>query len=90
MSVPNRIQSPLAPLDELRDLVADHLEILVTTERDLPQHHATVANLVHQFEQHLTVLVATDEITIVEKALHTSLTYFADFPDFIATLNMNY
>ena len=34
--------------------------------------------------------VTTDEITIVEKALHNPLTYFADFPDFIATLNMNY
>ncbi len=34
--------------------------------------------------------VTTDEITIVEKALHTPLTFFTDFPDFIATLNMNY
>jgi hypothetical protein len=34
--------------------------------------------------------VTIDEIAIVEKALHTPLTYFADFPDFIATLNMNY
>jgi hypothetical protein len=34
--------------------------------------------------------VTTDEISIVEKALHTPLTYFTDFPDFIATLNMNY
>ncbi len=34
--------------------------------------------------------VTTDEIAIVEKALHTPLTYFADFPDFTATLNMNY
>jgi hypothetical protein len=34
--------------------------------------------------------VTTDEITIVKKALHTPLTYFIDFPDFIATLNMNY
>ena len=34
--------------------------------------------------------VTTDEIAIVEKALHTPLTFFTDFPDFIATLNMNY
>jgi hypothetical protein len=34
--------------------------------------------------------VTIDEITIVEKALHTPLTFFTDFPDFIATLNMNY
>ena len=72
MSVPNHIQSPLVPLDELRDLVADHLEILVTTERDLPQHHATVANLVHQFERHLTVLVATVQTytTLQQTILH--------------------
>jgi hypothetical protein len=34
--------------------------------------------------------VTTDEIAIVEQALHTPLTFFTDFPDFIATLNMNY
>jgi hypothetical protein len=72
MSVPNHIQSPLVPLDELRDLVADHLEILVTTVRDLPQHHATVANLVHQFERHLIVLVATVQTytTLQQTILH--------------------
>ena len=72
MSLPTHIQSPLVPLDELRDLVADHLEILVTTERDLPQHHATVANLVHQFERHLTVLVATVQTytTLQQTILH--------------------
>jgi hypothetical protein len=32
--------------------------------------------------------VTTDEIAIVEQALHTPLTFFTDFPDFIATLNM--
>ena len=59
MSLPTHIQSPLVSFNELRDLVGNHLEILVTTERDLPQHHATVANLVHQFERYLTILVAT-------------------------------
>ena len=29
--------------------------------------------------------ITTDEITIVKKALHTPLTYFTHFPDFIAT-----
>jgi hypothetical protein len=34
--------------------------------------------------------VTTDEISLVEAALHTPLTYFADFPNFMATLKMNY
>ena len=72
MSLPTHIQSPLVPLDELRNLIADHLEILVTTERDFPQHHATVVNLVHQLERHLTVLVATVQTytTLQQTILH--------------------
>jgi hypothetical protein len=34
--------------------------------------------------------VTTDETSLVETALHTPLTYFADFPDFMATLKMSY
>ncbi len=59
--LPNHIQSPLVPLDDLRDLVAAHIQSLIHAERDLPQNHATVANLTHQFERHLTILVATVE-----------------------------
>ena len=72
MSLPTHIQSPLVPLNELRDLIADHLEILVITERDLPQHHVTVANLVHQLERHLTILVATVQTytTLQQTILH--------------------
>jgi hypothetical protein len=57
------ISSPLVALDDLRDLVAAHIQSLINAEQDLPQYHATVANLTHQFERHLTVLVATVELT---------------------------
>ena len=72
MSLPTHIQSPLVPLNELRALIADHLEIIVNTERDLPQHHVTVANLVHQLERHLTILVATVQTytTLQQTILH--------------------
>ena len=69
---PPHIQSPLVPLNELRDLVASHLQSLIDAEHDLPQHHATVANLTHQFERHLTILVATVETytTLQEDTLY--------------------
>ena len=72
MSRPPPIQSPLVPLNELRELIADHLDVLVTTERDFPQHHDTVANLVHQLERHLTILVATVQTytTLQQTILH--------------------
>ena len=52
----NYIQSPLVPLNEFRNLVTDHLAILLEAEQEFPEHHATVANLTHQFERHLSIL----------------------------------
>jgi hypothetical protein len=57
----NHIQSPLVPLNELRDLVTTHIGHLVDAEQEFPEHHVTIANLTHQFERHLTILVATVE-----------------------------
>ena len=68
----NHIQSPLVPLNELQEIVAEHLEHLVNAERDSPEHHITVANLIHQFERHLTILVAAVETysTLQQTILH--------------------
>jgi hypothetical protein len=68
----NHIQSPLVPLNELQELVAEHLEHLVHAEQDYPEHHGTVANLTHQFERHLTILVAAVETytTLQQTILH--------------------
>jgi hypothetical protein len=57
----NYIQSPLVPLNEFRNLVKDHRAILIDAEQEFPEHHATVANLTHQFERHLSILIATVE-----------------------------
>ncbi len=57
----NYIQSPLVPLNEFRNLVTDHLAILIEAEQEFPEHHATIANITHQFERHLSILVATVE-----------------------------
>jgi hypothetical protein len=70
---PPHIQSPLVPRNVLRDLVASHLQSLIDAEHDLPQHHATVANPTHQFERHLTILVATLETyTLCKRIRFTS------------------
>ena len=37
----NYIQSPLVPLNEFRNLVTDHLAILLATEQEFPEHHTT-------------------------------------------------
>jgi hypothetical protein len=68
----NHIQSPLVPLHELKELIAEHLEHLVHAEQEFPEHHATIANLTHQFERHLTILVAAVEIyaTLQQTILH--------------------
>ena len=68
----NHIQSPLVPLHELKELIAEHLEHLVHAEQEFPEHHATIANLTHQFERHLTILVAAVETysTLQQTILH--------------------
>ena len=76
----NYIQSPLVPLNEFRNLVTKHLAILIAAEQEFPEHHATVANLTHQFERHLSILVATVETyaTLQQTIVH-------DFRELIPT-----
>ncbi len=68
----NHIQSPLVPLHELEELIAEHLEHLVNAEQEFPEHHVTIANLTHQFERHLTILVTAVEIyaTLQQTIIH--------------------
>jgi hypothetical protein len=68
----NRIQSPRVPLNRLRDLVGTHIEHLVETELEFPEQTATIDNLIHQFERHLTTLVATVETYITLQQTITS------------------
>ena len=69
---PYHIQSPLVPLEEIQGLVADHLEHLINAEQEFPEHHRVIANLTHQFERHLTILVAAVETysTLQQTILH--------------------
>ncbi len=46
----NYIQSHLVPLNEFRNLVTDHLAILIEVEQEFPEHRVTIANITHQFE----------------------------------------
>jgi hypothetical protein len=68
----NYIQSPLVPLNEFRNLVTNHLAILLAAEQEFPEHHATIVNITHQFERHLSILVATVEtyITLQQTIVH--------------------
>ena len=69
----NHIHSPLVPLHELEEIVAEHLEHLVNAVQEFPEHHVTIGNnLTHQFERHLTILVAAVEIysTLQQTIIH--------------------
>ena len=76
----NYIQSPLVPLNEFRNLVTDHLAILIEAEQEFPEHRVTIANITHQFERHLSILVATVETytTLQQTIIH-------DFRELIPT-----
>ena len=76
----NHIQSPLVPIHELRVLVATHIGHLADAEQEFPEHRATIANLTHQFERHLTILVAT-----VETYTTLQQTILYDFRELIPT-----
>ncbi len=80
----NYIQSPLVPLNEFRNLVTDHLAILIAAEQEFPEHNASHRResnpSVRKKGTYLSILVATVETyaTLQQTIVH-------DFRELIPT-----